>query len=32
MGRYNAATGLGKMYYAVLQEESDGTVKTSGIK
>lgn len=32
MGRYNAATGLGKMYYAVLREESDGAIATSGIK
>ena len=32
MGRYNAATGLGKMYYAVLKENADGSVETSAIK
>lgn len=32
MGRYNASTGLGKMYYAVLNEQADGTVQTSAIK
>ncbi|QKV11152.1 major tail protein [Staphylococcus saprophyticus] len=32
MGRYNAATGLGKMYYAVLTENTDGSVTTSAIK
>ncbi|MDU0430640.1 Ig-like domain-containing protein [Staphylococcus chromogenes] len=32
MGRYNAATGLGKLYYAVLTEEQDGRVTTSAIK
>ncbi|WP_432371999.1 major tail protein [Staphylococcus chromogenes] len=32
MGRYNAATGLGKLYYAVLTEEQDGRVTTSTIK
>ncbi|WP_157947304.1 major tail protein [Staphylococcus chromogenes] len=32
MGRYNAATGLGKLYYAVLTEEQNGTVTTSAIK
>ncbi|OIS53537.1 phage tail protein [Staphylococcus equorum] len=32
MGRYNASTGLGKIYYAVLNEQADGTVQTSAIK
>lgn len=32
MGRYNASTGLGKLYYAVLTEEQNGTVTTSAIK
>lgn len=32
MGRYNAATGLGKLYYAVLTEETDGSYTTSAIK
>lgn len=32
MGRYNAATGLGKLYYAVLTEEQNGTVTTSAVK
>lgn len=32
MGRYNASTGLGKLYYAVLNEQADGTVQTSAIK
>lgn len=32
MGRYNAATGLGKMYYAVLTEQPDGSVQIGDIK
>ena len=32
MGRYNAATGLGKMYYAVLTEQPDGSVQIGNIK
>lgn len=32
MGRYNAATGLGKMYYAVLTEQPDGSVEIGNIK
>lgn len=32
MGRYNAATGLGKMYYAVLTEQPDGSVQVGDIK
>ncbi|NHM92479.1 major tail protein [Staphylococcus sp. 10602379] len=32
MGRYNAATGLGKLYYAVLQEQPDGSVAPQAIK
>ena len=32
MGRYNATTGLGKLYYAVLTEETDGSYTTSAIK
>ncbi|MCE5003200.1 major tail protein [Staphylococcus pseudoxylosus] len=32
MGRYNAATGLGKMYYAVLTEQPDGSIQIGDIK
>ncbi|MCE5089227.1 major tail protein [Staphylococcus devriesei] len=32
MGRYNAATGLGKLYYAVIQSEDGANVTTSGVK
>ncbi|MDW4379955.1 phage tail protein [Staphylococcus saprophyticus] len=32
MGRYNAATGLGKAYYAVLTEQADGSLEVGEIK
>lgn len=32
MGRYNASTGLGKAYYAVLTEQPDGSVQIGDIK
>ncbi|RRJ28695.1 phage tail protein, partial [Pseudomonas aeruginosa] len=32
MARYNAATGLGKMYYAVIQKENGKDVTTSNVK
>ena len=32
MARYNAATGLGKMYYAVIQSEDGKNVTTSNVK
>lgn len=32
MARYNAATGLGKMYYAVIQQEDGKKVTTSNVK
>ena len=32
MARYNAATGLGKMYYAVIQSEDGKNVSTSNVK
>ncbi|WP_238093759.1 major tail protein [Staphylococcus massiliensis] len=32
MGRYNASTGLGKLYYSVLQENESGQIENGPIK